>query len=71
MSPRQLRPIGTWWPAGLGPIALVASLAALTAIHGRAVLRPPVVAATVVLVGLALIELIDATGTLPVIRIEL
>ena len=53
---------------GVSPIALLMSLAALTALYGRAVLRPPIVAATIALVGLALIELIDI-GVLPRLRI--
>ena len=53
---------------GVAPIAFVVSLAALTGILGRALLRPPVVAATIVLVALTLVELADA-GALPAIRV--
>jgi hypothetical protein len=55
---------GTW------PIVLTTSLAALAAMHGRAVLRPPVVAAIIPLIGLTVIELIDI-GALPRIRISI
>ena len=55
---------------GAAPLSLVVSAAALTAISGRGVLRPPVVAAAVALVGLTLVELVDR-GALPVLRIRL
>jgi len=55
---------------GILPIALFTSFAALLAMHGRAVLRPPIVAATIPLIGLTLVALIDI-GALPSIRISI
>lgn len=55
---------------GIFTVALFTSLAALTAIYGRAVLRPPVAAVTIPLIGLAVVELIDI-GALPGIRINI
>lgn len=54
---------------GAAPLACVTSLTALMALHGREVVRPPVIAAAVALVGLTLVELLDTAGAVPVIRI--
>jgi hypothetical protein len=55
---------------GILPIALFTALAASAAMYGRSALRPPIVAATIPLIGLTLVELIDIGG-LPPIRISM